>query len=606
MMIDTNEALVMEDEPEIEKVEESANINMTESINPEDTLKTIINLDLLSRKKLSPKEKNKLSSFIDENLKKIFKVDFEIKSQNPYYLENCKKELKNLETILKKYNLLTADIKTKFTSEFCKYEGKFIEVNKDVSMLHNLKKRNNANNDSPSTYKPEPLFKYNPENKLKMSVKMGKMKEYSEYATKPVMSKANTTRSESSIKNNFDHTSSMLNKDNNTVYDLSAKSYLEIEKLKISKTNEYKFGNPCSILQFGYSNDLYYAIGCDSYILITNSIFEVEDVVELTEKKFPLKTINIDRVNPDHINLDSENEKNKTSITNNTLPDPDPEIIDTSVRLLLNFDNAFIFSYLNYIGLYDHSQKKLVQIGKHDNLTDACILEMYKHTLVTVNSLNVIKFWNYKVPKMVKISTPSQNGIYSYTTLAVLNLNDYLILAGNNNMRLYNINLDKYIHSLHLEKDTIHSFKKISSTSKKDLFFIAAFQSGDAKIYSIDKKEDKCELTLISQIKNIFPLCSMGSVNLKMNFIITGEKFVIFNFGTMVQIYYLKMEKIKSSVHNNNNAVSTLPRLTYISKANFSQEISKIFEIEGNLYFFGHDYFTMRNMIEINEIIYKQ
>ena len=80
--------------------------------------------------------------------------------------------------------------------------------------------------------------------------------------------------------------------------------------------------------------------------------------------------------------------------------------------MILSFGLKLIFTYHYYIGIYDYETKKVFQLGIHDLLTDVCLLD--NKYLVSADSINVLKFYDLKMKKNIKVVKCSPTELFEH------------------------------------------------------------------------------------------------------------------------------------------------------------------------------------------------
>lgn len=321
----------------------------------------------------------------------------------------------------------------------------------------------------------------------------------------------------------------------------------------LSPTNTFPENTPSSMMIFGTSHNLFYAIGFCDLLVIADSQMTIIDKFFFDKRK------------------------------------SDVIVLFTSGFLIFlnHYNKLYIFDY------YSKTEKHLTCDHK---ITQICASTYYKDSLCLLDSLESLTFIDYVQPKKLFTSdlNPKKNIFAKNKKFSqIIAIGDYIVVSGTQirafdigNKKLLTstqINFNDEIHTVTM-KNIILNHKHISSN------FICGFNDGTLKLYFIEANGTIRELSSY----NINYLGMEVSKNMPSNFVFTRKNLGIYSYGKNVMFYNTKIISEKPDI---------IIEFDEVRKAKCNYNIWALFENEGILILHSNKMIDNLKFLDLNDFL---
>ena len=306
-----------------------------------------------------------------------------------------------------------------------------------------------------------------------------------------------------------------------------------------------------SIQILGTSQNLFYALGMNDLLLITDSQMTIID-------KFVF-------------------DKHNTPV----------DILYTSIFLIFLYHN-------NKFYIFDYKTKTEKHVTVSHQICQVCPITYYKDTFCLIDSNESLSFVDYVKPKhLFKVDLNVKKNIFAkynkYTN--ILSVGDYVILAGET-LKSFSIVNKKLIAEsgnfrFNAEKRVINIKNIVLNSNFISDNFLCTFSNGNICTYNVDSRG------LITESHSYSINCINMEIgkNLKSNVIITRKNLVIYSYGKNLLIYNIKV-KSEAEIE-----------LDEVRKGKSDLNIRAMFENDETLILHGDKLIENIKFIDIEEVL---
>ena len=575
---------------ETEKKEETNNIVKEEELKQNDEIKE--NKEVVNQQEVKdeiPKEEPTVLINNDQtkeiiNEKKVVveetKINKETKPNNPY-LSKTRKYLKTISTkhchktakdIQRKKELIfqyidkelkdisTSSLQSSKISTMTKKEMKTIESNtlEQINQLSQALESCNLLDDSVQKKISNYIFAFKGQIKSLLAPKVKPNNENTKTNQPTKLSKANEYNQTVTLKNTNVVAQQKKSKFKLLQYPLHY--YLpKLDTLSISLDQSADPSNfaeiPSSLISsiqiLGTSQNLFYALGLNDLLLITDSQMTIID-------KFVF-------------------DKHNTPV----------DILYTSAFLIFLYHN-------NKFYIFDYKTKTEKHVTVSHQISQVCPITYYKDTFCLIDSNESLSFVDYVKPKhLFKVDLNVKKNIFAkynkYTN--IISVGNFVILAGET-LKSFSIVNKKLIAEsgnfrFNAEKRIINIKNIILNSNFISDNFLCTFSNGNICTYNIDSRG----LIRESHSYSINYINMEIGKNLKSNVIITRKNLVIYSYGKNILIYNIKV-KSESEIE-----------LDEVRKGKSDLNIRSIFENDETLILHGDKLIENIKFIDIEEAL---
>ena len=306
-----------------------------------------------------------------------------------------------------------------------------------------------------------------------------------------------------------------------------------------------------SIQILGTSQNLFYALGMNDLLLITDSQMTIID-------KFVF-------------------DKHNTPV----------DILYTSIFLIFLYHN-------NKFYIFDYKTKTEKHVTVSHQICQVCPITYYKDTFCLIDSNESLSFVDYVKPKhLFKVDLNVKKNIFAkynkYTN--ILSVGDYVILAGET-LKSFSIVNKKLIAEsgnfrFNAEKRVINIKNIVLNSNFISDNFLCTFSNGNICTYNVDSRG----LITESHSYSINYINMEIGKNLKSNVIITRKNLVIYSYGKNLLIYNIKV-KSEAEIE-----------LDEVRKGKSDLNIRAMFENDETLILHGDKLIENIKFIDIEEVL---
>ena len=306
-----------------------------------------------------------------------------------------------------------------------------------------------------------------------------------------------------------------------------------------------------SIQILGTSQNLFYALGMNDLLLITDSQMTIID-------KFVF-------------------DKHNTPV----------DILYTSIFLIFLYHN-------NKFYIFDYKTKTEKHVTVSHKICQVCPITYYKDTFCLIDSNESLSFVDYVKPKhLFKVDLNVKKNIFAkynkYTN--ILSVGDYVILAGET-LKSFSIVNKKVIAEsgnfrFNAEKRVINIKNIVLNSNFISDNFLCTFSNGNICTYNVDSRG----LITESHSYSINYINMEIGKNLKSNVIITRKNLVIYSYGKNLLIYNIKV-KSEAEIE-----------LDEVRKGKSDLNIRAMFENDETLILHGDKLIENIKFIDIEEVL---
>ena len=306
-----------------------------------------------------------------------------------------------------------------------------------------------------------------------------------------------------------------------------------------------------SIQILGTSQNLFYALGMNDLLLITDSQMTIID-------KFVF-------------------DKHNTPV----------DILYTSIFLIFLYHN-------NKFYIFDYKTKTEKHVTVSHKICQVCPITYYKDTFCLIDSNESLSFVDYVKPKhLFKVDLNVKKNIFAkynkYTN--ILSVGDYVILAGET-LKSFSIVNKKLIAEsgnfrFNAEKRVINIKNIVLNSNFISDNFLCTFSNGNICTYNVDSRG----LITESHSYSINYINMEIGKNLKSNVIITRKNLVIYSYGKNLLIYNIKV-KSEAEIE-----------LDEVRKGKSDLNIRAMFENDETLILHGDKLIENIKFIDIEEVL---
>ena len=322
----------------------------------------------------------------------------------------------------------------------------------------------------------------------------------------------------------------------------------------ISPTNTFPENiTPSSVMIFGTSHNLFYAIGFCDLLIIADSQMSVIDKFFFDKRK------------------------------------SDVSVLFTSGFLIfLNHYNKFY--------VFDYHSKTEKHLTCEHKITQVCVSTYYKDSLCLLDSLESLTFIDYVQPKKLFTSdlNPKKNIFAKNKKFSqIIAIGDYIVVSGTQ-IRAFDINNKKLLTTTQINfsdeinivtmKNIILNHKYISSN------FICGFNDGTLRLYFLEANGIIRELSSY----NINYLGMEVSKNMPSNFVFTRKNLAIYSYGKNLMFYNTKIIAEKPEI---------MIEFDEIRKAKCNHNVKALFENEGILILHSNKLIDNLKFLDLNEFL---
>ena len=575
---------------ETEKKEETNNIVKEEELKQNDEIKE--NKEVVNQQEVKdeiPKEEPTVLINNDQtkeiiNEKKVVeeetKINKETKPNNPYlsktrkYLKtistkHCHKTAKDLQRkkeLIFQYidkelkDISTSSLQSSKVSTMTKKEMKTIETNtlEQINQLSQALESCNLLDDSVQKKISNYIFAFKGQIKSLLAPKVKPNNENTKTNQPTKLSKANEYNQTVTLKNTNVVAQQKKSKFKLLQYPLHY--YLpKLDTLSISLDQSADPSNfaeiPSSFISsiqiLGTSQNLFYALGLNDLLLITDSQMTIID-------KFVF-------------------DKHNTPV----------DILYTSAFLIFLYHN-------NKFYIFDYKTKTEKHVTVSHQICQVCPITYYKDTFCLIDSNESLSFVDYVKPKhLFKVDLNVKKNIFAkynkYTN--IISVGNYVILAGET-LKSFSIVNKKLIaesgnFSFNAEKRIINIKNIILNSNFISDNFLCTFSNGNICTYNVDSRG----LIRESHSYSINYINMEIGKNLKSNVIITRKNLVIYSYGKNILIYNIKV-KSESEIE-----------LDEVRKGKSDLNIRAMFENDETLILHGDKLIENIKFIDIEEAL---
>ena len=335
---------------------------------------------------------------------------------------------------------------------------------------------------------------------------------------------------------------------------------IEIIKILLDQSPDFSPTNtfpenitPSSVMIFGTSHNLFYAIGFCDLLIIADSQMSVIDKFFFDKRK------------------------------------SDVSVLFTSGFLIfLNHYNKFY--------VFDYHSKTEKHLTCEHKITQVCVSTYYKDSLCLLDSLESLTFIDYVQPKKLFTSdlNPKKNIFAKNKKFSqIIAIGDYIVVSGTQ-IRAFDINNKKLLTTTQINfndeinivtmKNIILNHKYISSN------FICGFNDGTLRLYFLEANGIISELSSY----NINYLGMEVSKNMPSNFVFTRKNLAIYSYGKNVMFYNTKIIAEKPEI---------MIEFDEIRKAKCNHNVKALFENEGILILHSNKLIDNLKFLDLNEFL---
>lgn len=306
-----------------------------------------------------------------------------------------------------------------------------------------------------------------------------------------------------------------------------------------------------SIQILGTSQNLFYALGMNDLLLITDSQMIIID-------KFVF-------------------DKHNTPV----------DILYTSIFLIFLYHN-------NKFYIFDYKTKTEKHVTVSHKICQVCPITYYKDTFCLIDSNESLSFVDYVKPKhLFKVDLNVKKNIFAkykkYTN--ILSVGDYVILAGETLKSFSIVNKKLIVESgnfrFNAEKRVINIKNIVLNSNFISDNFLCTFSNGNICTYNVDSRG----LITESHSYSINYINMETGKNLKSNVIITRKNLVIYSYGKNLLIYNIKV-KSEAEIE-----------LDEVRKGKSDLNIRAMFENDETLILHGDKLIENIKFIDIEEVL---